>query len=35
MSDNVCVLSKDVSDNGLVKTTNKQKTQKKKDNSFK
>ena len=32
MSELVCVLSKDTSDSGLVKTTNKQKTQKKKVN---
>ena len=32
MSELVCVLSKDTSENGLVKTTNKQKTQKKKVN---
>jgi len=30
MSELVCVLSKDASDSGLVKTSNKQKTQKKK-----
>src|SRR6056300_1851652 len=32
MTELVCVLSKDVSENGLVKTSNKQKTQKKKIN---
>ena len=32
MTELVCVLSKDVSDNGLVKSTHKQKTQKKKVN---
>ena len=32
MSELVCVLSKDASDSGLVKTSNKQKTQKKKVN---
>jgi len=32
MSELVCVLSKDTSENGLVKITNKQKTQKKKVN---